>query len=221
MKLFVTGTDTGVGKTFVCAAIARELVRQRQSVFAWKPVETGCREVNGRLVGDDAETLAIAAGDWQTDVERGMYLFRNPVAPLVAATQEARSIDVPRIVSMALAATSEHVLVEGAGGIRVPLTVDVDMAGLATACGFPVLIVARASLGTINHSVLTVEAAQRDGLRVVGVALSRLPGVDLESAETNRAEIERICHVPVHIFDGRDSSGLLTFLGYSSHLLRV
>lgn len=212
MKLFVTGTDTGVGKTFVTAAIARELVRQGESVFAWKPIETGCHEHAGLLIGEDAETLAIAAGDWQTDAGRGLYLFRTPVAPYVAAALESRSIDVAQVVSMAHAATTTSVLVEGAGGLRVPITSDVDIASLAHSCGYPVVIVARASLGTINHSLLTVEAARRDGLTVAGVVLSRLPDVDQQTAESNRREIARIGHVPVHIFDGSDPLSLVDFL---------
>ncbi len=212
MKLFITGTDTGVGKTFVTAAIARELVRQGESVFAWKPIETGCRDHDGVLVGEDAELLAIAAGNWQTAFGRGMYLFRTPVAPLVAAALECRSIDVVQVAAIAQAVTTTSVLVEGAGGLRVPITSDVDMARLAKVCGYPLLIVARASLGTINHSVLTVEAARRDGLIVAGVVLSRLPDVGQWTAESNRDEIARIGQVPVHIFDGSEPSRLVAFL---------
>ena len=215
MKLFVTGTDTGVGKTFVTSAIARELVRQGQTVFAWKPIETGCREVAGRMVGDDAEVLAIAAGDWQTGVQRGMFLFRDPVAPLVAATSEGRHIDLAQIVELAHKSQASNVLVEGAGGIRVPICLDVDMAQFARACGYPVVVVARASLGTINHCVLTVEAARREGLVVAAVVLSRLAEVEQMTAESNRQQIVRIANVPVVIFDGSDSAALLEFLASS------
>ena len=212
VKLFITGTDTGVGKTFVTAAIARQLVVQGHSVFAWKPIETGCEDDGVSLKGFDAEALAVAAGDWQTDVGRGLYLLKAPLAPLVAAEVEGRTIEIAPIVDMAIRSTSDSVLIEGAGGLRVPITRDIDMAGLANACGFPVLVVARASLGTINHSVLTVEAARGDGLRVAGVVLSRLPNVDSQTAESNRLEIARISRVAVHVFDGSDSAGLLGFL---------
>lgn len=212
MKLFVTGTDTGVGKTFVTAAIARELVRQGQTVFAWKPIETGCHDVAGHMVGDDAEALAIAAGNWQTGVQRGMFLLRDPVAPVVAAASERRTIEVPAIIDLAHQCQLQNILVEGAGGIRVPITLDTDMAQFARACGFPVVIVARASLGTINHSVLTVEAARREGLIVAGVVLSKLPDVHHATAESNRQQIARIANVPVYVFDGSDSGALLEFL---------
>ena len=217
MKLFVTGTDTGVGKTFVTTAIARELVRQGESVFAWKPIETGCSEHAGLLVGEDAEMLALAAGNWQTGVGRGLYLFRTPVAPFVASALEGRSIDLAEVVAIAHAASTSSILVEGAGGLRVPITSEVDMGGLAGDCGYPVLVVARASLGTINHSVLTVEAARRDGLTVVGVVLSRLPDVGQQTAESNRSEIARIGHVPVHIFNGSDPLSLVAFLSAALH----
>lgn len=215
MKLFVTGTDTGVGKTFVTAAIARELVRQGHAVFAWKPIETGCREVAGRMVGDDAEALAIAAGNWQTGVQRGMFLFREPVAPLVAATSEGRDIDLAQIVELAHKCQASNVLVEGAGGIRVPICLDADMAQFAKACGYPVVVVARASLGTINHSALTVEAARREGLVVAAVVLSKLSDVEQTTAESNRQQIARIANVPVHVFDGSDSAALVQFLATS------
>ena len=156
--------------------------------------------------------MAIAAGNWQTGSERGLYLLRTPVAPHVAAELEGQRIDIDKVVAMALQSTTDCILVEGAGGLRVPINTDSDMARFAKACGFPVIVVARASLGTINHSVLTVEAAQRDGLSVVAVVLSRLPNVELETAERNRSEIERICHVPTYVFDGSKPSALVAFL---------
>ncbi|HMG56379.1 MAG TPA: dethiobiotin synthase, partial [Kofleriaceae bacterium] len=161
---FVTGTDTDVGKTFVACALACRAVARGHKVFAFKPIETGClpsRPGALDLVGADQELLAAAAGDWQTGPLRGVYRFPLPAAPLVAADHAHSSIDLPLIERTARSAVVQHqvslTLIEGAGGWRVPITPEADMAGLARRFGFPVIVVARAGLGTINHSLLTLE----------------------------------------------------------------
>ncbi len=191
-RLFVTGTDTGAGKTFVTAALARRARELGKKVFAFKPVETGCELRNGRLVGADQETISVAAGDWQQGQLRGLYQFTNPVAPLVAATLESTAIDLTRIVEISKSVPdAEVVLVEGAGGWRVPITEDGDMATLAQQLDAEVVIAARAGLGTINHSLLTIEAVERDGLTVAALVLSRRPDEDLAFARSNQEEIRR------------------------------
>jgi dethiobiotin synthetase len=199
----VTGTDTGVGKTFVAAGLVRLFVDRGRSVFVMKPVETGC--VGGRAA--DAEMLAAAARR-ETVVP---YTFEEPLAPLVAARRTGCRIDVDRIVGVArdLSSRQEIVVVEGAGGLSVPLTEDCDMAGLAGRLRLPLLVVARPDLGTLNHTFLTVRYARSMGLLVIGVVLS---GVRPEGAtvaeQTNPGLIEEMCDVPVlgrvpHIdFDG-------------------
>jgi dethiobiotin synthetase len=190
---FVTGTDTGVGKTFVTAALARRARAAFASgsgrrVFAFKPIETGCTEL-----GADQAELVSAAGDWQRGPLRGVYQFEQPAAPLVAASTAGREIDLGLVVEIFVRGTEEAslVLVEGAGGWRVPITDAVDMGGLAKRLGLPVLIVARAGLGTINHTLLTIEAVERDGLSVAGVVLSCLPTDDQAFAASNREQIGR------------------------------
>lgn len=191
-RLFVTGTDTGAGKTYVTAALARRVRELGKKVFAFKPVETGCELRNGRLVGADQETISAAAGDWQQGELRGLYQFTNPVAPRVAANLEQTTIDIGRIVEVSKSvADAELVLVEGAGGWRVPITNDADMAALARALDADVVVAARAGLGTINHSLLTVEAVERDGLQVAALVLSRRPDEDLAFARSNQNEIQR------------------------------
>jgi dethiobiotin synthetase len=189
---FVTGTDTGVGKTFVTCALARVAITRGKKVFAFKPIETGGIE--------DGEALATAAGDWQADELRGLYRFERPAAPVVAAT---RPIDVLEIVATTKrgAAGCDLVLVEGAGGWRVPLTESQDTSALARHIGLPVLIIARATLGTINHSLLTVEAVQRDKLPVAGLILSRRPDDSLDFARENQREIQRRTNVRVELSD--------------------
>lgn len=200
IRYFVTGTDTGVGKTYVTALLARRARELGLQVVALKPIETG---VVGEM-GDDQQTLVDAAGGWQTGELRGIYQFRQPVAPRVAAEAVGVTIDVERIVEMVQTRTEDVVLVEGAGGWRVPITDTVDMAGLARACGMPVVVVARAGLGTINHSLLTIEAIERDGLSVAGLVLSQQPTDDPELTRSNVREIERRWPGQVRVHDDLD-----------------
>jgi dethiobiotin synthetase len=192
--LFVTGTDTGVGKTFVTAALASRLSGRGWRVAAVKPAESGCELGPGGLVAADAETIAVAAGDWQATTARCLYRMRAGVAPGVAARSEGVAIDLVECVAFvkAVAAQAEVVLVEGAGGWRVPLDGHgLTIADLARRIGLPVLIVARAGLGTINHAVLTAEAIHRDGCELAAVVLSVRPGEDLAMAMSNADEIAR------------------------------
>ena len=190
---FITGTDTGVGKTFVTAAMARRARARDQRVFAFKPIETGCERVGGRLVGSDQEILAEAAGGWQQGALRGAYQLVQPAAPLVAAESEGAVIDIHRVLHTLKegAAKADLVLVEGAGGWRVPITPKLDMGGLAAEIGYPVIIVARATLGTINHTLLTIEAVQRDNCWLAAVVLSRRPEDDALAAASNIEQIRR------------------------------
>lgn len=192
-RYFVTGTDTGVGKTFVTCALARRARALGSRVFAFKPIETG---VVGDI-GEDQKALAEAAGDWQQGEARSLYRFAMPAAPSVAADAIDETIDLGNIrrVYKAHADEVDVVLVEGAGGIRVPVTATLDMAGLARSldnvADLELLIVGRAGLGTINHTLLTIEAAERDGLTVAAVVLSRRPDDDEAFARSNAEEIRR------------------------------
>jgi len=179
---FITGTGTGVGKTFVTTALARRARELGRRVFAFKPIESGCEP--GTL-GEDQRALTQAAGGWQTDDLAGVYQFELPAAPAVAAPVGA--ISFARIAT-ALALGSETVdlvLVEGAGGWRVPIDSTHDMGALARQCNLPILVAATATLGTINHSLLTIEAIERDSQTVAGLVLSTLPTDDESLVETN------------------------------------
>ncbi len=195
MKLFVTGTDTGVGKTFVAAMLARTAVERGLKVLAWKPIETG---VTGEF-GDDQNTLFEAAGSWQSEELRGLYRFKAVAAPLVAARAEGKHIDIPTIAERLPADIAQVVVVEGAGGWRVPVTENDDMAALARRLRLPVLVVARAGLGSINHTLLTIEAIRKDKCALKGVVLSVKPTDDAELCASNAAEIARVGNVPVHV----------------------
>jgi dethiobiotin synthetase len=201
-RYFVTGTDTGAGKTFVTAAIARRSRVLGKKVFGFKPIETGCELVEGRLVGADQEIVTAAAGGWQTGEQRGVYQLVRPLAPLVAAQAESKTIDLARIVEVATSVPDVDVLlVEGAGGWRVPITESDDMSALARRLGARVVIAARAALGTINHSLLTIEAVERDGCEVAAVVLSRRPDDELEHAQSNAEQIRRRWNGSVLVFD--------------------
>lgn len=173
--LFVTGTDTGVGKTVVACALARSLRGAGIDLGVMKPCETGVGP-EGPL---DARALRHAAGCDDAIEEVCPQSFVLPAAPSVAAQVEGRSVDLERVRAAAktLAARHDFLLVEGAGGWLVPIAPAFSMADLAGELGFPVLVVARARLGTINHTLLTVEAIERRGLRLAGVVVNHAEGL--------------------------------------------
>ena len=202
---FVTGTDTGAGKTYVSVQLLRRARALGKRTFGFKPIETGCTE----SLGPDQELLTEAAGGWQREALRGLYQFRDPLAPRVAAANEGVVIDLDLCVSTArqIAETVSFTIVEGAGGWRVPLTLELDIADFAKRLGAPVVIAARAGLGTINHSLLTIQAVEDDGCKVAAVVLSLRPDEDYGKAEQNRAEILRCWPGEVLIL-GADNSVL-------------
>ena len=193
---FITGTGTGVGKTFVTAKMAEHARAQGDRVFAFKPIETGCNPI-----GEDQEILAKAAGDWQEGELRNLYCFKRPLAPLAAATAEGRDIDLVHVerVFARGAQLADLALVEGAGGWRVPITRNEDMGALAKRLNLPIIIVGLSGLGTINHSTLTVEAVRADGCEVARVILSSRPHDDPAFAMANATEIARLCRCEVVI----------------------
>ena len=193
--LFVTATDTGVGKTEIACALVRGHRARGLDVGAMKPAESGLRPGEP---GDAARLRAAAGG---TDPEELVcpYSFAAPLAPAVAARLEGRPISIDRILAAARALAARHqaLLVEGAGGLLTPLTDRDTYADLAVALGLPVLVVARAGLGTVNHAALTCEALARRGLEARGVVLNRTgAGGDL-SEPHNAGEIERFAGVRV------------------------
>jgi dethiobiotin synthetase len=198
--LFITGTDTGCGKTTVACALARSARDAGQRVRVLKPVETGCEpDAAGELRPLDALALAEAAGD-DGPLERVCpYRLRLPVAPPVAADYEGVTIDLGRIdkAYAAASASADLVLVEGAGGLRVPIVPGFEMADLALRLGLPLLVVCRARLGTLNHTLLTLEAAERRGLEVAGVCISHtepeLSSADRANLDLLKAELPVPC----------------------------
>ena len=193
--VFVTATDTGVGKTEVACALVRAWRARGADVGVMKPAQSGVTP--GEL--SDAARLRAAAGDEDPLDLVCPYTFEAPLAPALAARLSGVEISLDRLLATARALARRHraLVVEGAGGLLVPLAARATVADLAVALALPVLVVGRAGLGTVNHTALTCEALRARGLEVAGVVLNRpLPGGD-PSEPHNAAEIERLTGVRV------------------------
>ncbi len=198
--IFITGTDTGVGKTFVAVGLITALKKLGYSVCPMKPVETGCRSLNGRLVPADALKLICAAEVDEPLNSINPYRFRQPVAPAVAADLEGVVINRQKIFSAYRQLSDKYdiTFVEGAGGIMVPIWRNYLFLDFIKDLKLPVVIVARPGLGTINHTLLSIEAARNRGIKVLGVVLNDAlkTGNDI-SVKTNPQVIEHIGRIPV------------------------
>lgn len=196
--LFVTATDTGVGKTIVTAALARALRLRGVNVGVMKPVTSGCSERGGELISDDAELLAWAAGV-ECDDDVAPYRLRAPIAPVDAAKLDGIRIDFGRIAESyrRLAARHDFMLVEGAGGLMVPLNGGFLIADLAGQLQLPLLVVARPGLGTINHTVMTCFCATQMGHEVKGVIINRYPANPGMAEKGASHQIGSLCGAPV------------------------
>jgi len=196
--IFVTGTDTGVGKTIVAATLARLLRMNGVSVGVMKPVTSGCREESGQLVSDDARLLCQGAGISVTE-DIAPYRLREPLAPAEAARIDGVRIDFAAIKASfdRLASLYQYVIVEGAGGLMVPLSGGLLVADLARELDLPLLVVARPGLGTINHTVLTCFAAQQLGLQVAGVIINGMPEHPGRAEQGAPHQIGSLCGAPV------------------------
>jgi len=196
---FVTGTGTEIGKTVVAAAIANARRRRGDAVAVFKPAESGLAEIVRSGGEADHELLRRAAGSTQSDDEIAPYRYGPPVSPHLGAQLAGEEIDPALVVERAgAAAASADVLVcEGVGGFLVPLTPDFLVRDLARELGLAVVIAAAAGLGTVNHSMLTIEAVRAAGLEVSGVVLTPWPGSPGDVERSNREAIERLGAVRV------------------------
>jgi dethiobiotin synthetase len=198
---FVTGTDTGVGKTMITAALAAALAGRGLRVGVMKPAETDCDPARGREGAQDACLLREAAGCTAPLAWIVPYALPLPLAPALSAERAGVVIDPGHIQDCYRRLLEQHdvVLVEGAGGLLVPLTGEQTMLDLAASLGLPLLVVARNVLGTINHTCLTVEVARRR-CRVLGVVLNHSTPPDLgdPAVSSNAASLRRWCPVPLY-----------------------
>jgi len=198
--LFVTGTDTGVGKTLITAGLAYALRVRGIDVGVMKPVETGCPTRDGRLRPTDALALREAAGSRDALDLINPYRFREPLAPMVAAERSRRSIDVGRLLERFRRLADRHtvMLVEGAGGLLVPITEKLSFLDLAVRLGLPVLVVIGSKLGALNHARLTVEAVRAAGVPVAGAIVNRATAERSLAATTNLSALRRLLPISIH-----------------------
>jgi dethiobiotin synthetase len=198
--LFITATDTGVGKTLIAGAIAKILSEKGKNVGVFKPIATGCKKTKQGLVSEDAEFLAHCA-----DSELGIDIinpvtFKIPAAPFACEKAENKKVDFSRIKAAyeQICKKSDFVIVEGIGGVRVPITKKIDVLTMAKAFNLPVVIVARSKLGTINHTLLTVDAVQLAGLSLAAVLINGYDEKTKDYAEkTNAAIIKELGKVKI------------------------
>ncbi len=190
--LFVTGTDTGVGKTLIAGAIAHLLAAEGLRVGVFKPVASGCRQGPQGLISIDAEFLCACAGvpPWPLEMISPV-VFETPAAPVLCTALENRLVDYDRIARAwgQLCEQSDAVIVEGIGGVLVPLTETETILDLAVEFDLPTLIVARPQLGTINHTLLTIKAVRDAGLPLAGIVISGYDAARADIAEQTCADI--------------------------------
>jgi dethiobiotin synthetase len=199
--IFVTGTDTGVGKTLVASALAYLLKNQGLDVGVMKPVATGAKRGAHGLVSEDAVLLMEAVGSQDPYQLVNPICLPSPLAPMVASQLDGQPIELDSIWTAfkSLRKMHEFLVVEGIGGLLVPIMKDFYVADMVRRMGLPLLIVSRPSLGTINHTLLTIEGARRRRLTIKGVVLNNTsPGGEEPGMQgLNKAEIERHSGVPV------------------------
>lgn len=195
--LFVTATDTGVGKTFVACSIARNWRALGLQVAPRKPVESGCSLRDGERFPEDAARLAAAAGlPLERLIEVNRYRLAEPLAPDLAARLEGTPLYLDDLVAASAGPPAAWRITEGAGGIYSPLCEDGLNADLAVALGDPVLLVAEDRLGTLSGTLLALEALDRRGLQVVAVVLNRRR-TDVHPQMENREDLTRRSGLPV------------------------
>jgi len=206
--IFVTGTDTGVGKTVVACALARGLVRRGHRVGVLKPVASGSERTPAGLRNEDALALLGCANLGQGYESANPYCFEPPISPHIAADEAGISIDLRRIgdVYRSIARQADWIVVEGAGGWLAPLSGRDSMADLPQALGIPALLVIGLRLGCLNHAALTREAIARSGVRFAGWVGSAIDP-QFARASQNAATLARLLgeaplgHIP-HLAPG-------------------
>lgn len=198
--LFITATDTGVGKTVVAGALIRGLKAEGRRVCGMKPVESGCRREGEELIPADGTFLREVSGVSEPVEQITPCRLEHPLAPMVAAEMESRKIDAVKLEGAIerLAGRYEVLVVEGIGGLLVPITRDYSVLDMARAAGFPLVVVASPALGTISHTLLTVNHALGEGLAVAGVIINYArPPENTLAERTNPGAIRKLCPVPL------------------------
>ncbi len=198
--VFITGTDTNVGKTIIAGGLARLLRSMGINVGVMKPVETGGEYKKDKLVGKDTEHLIRMSeiiGDTYNHINP--YILQRPLAPYVAAKLEGKRIYKKKILASFRNLMDKYnfLIVEGCGGFLVPITSNCMVSDLARDMKLPVIIVAKAGLGSINHTLLTLDHARRSGIKVIGVIINKTSRNIQMSEETNPQVIKTFGKVPI------------------------
>ena len=184
--VFITGTDTGVGKTIVTATVATALTQQGVNAGVMKPIVTGLAESKAGL--SDPDWLISKTGVGDSPALISPYRFQIAASPLVAAAPTGVPIDIEHIIRAFQALSDQHdcILVEGIGGVMVPLTTDLFVVDLMKHMNLPVLVVARSGLGSINHTLLTLDCLRSRGVRILGLVFNAAarPPADADLSET-------------------------------------
>jgi dethiobiotin synthetase len=195
--IFITGTDTDVGKTFIAAGISAALSARGIDVGVYKPMLSGMDRTDKN---SDAMILKTMSADTSPIEDITPFHFKEPLAPYIAAKLQGISISKSDIMSHWETVKNRHefFIVEGAGGISVPYGEDFLVSDIAVEIGFPIVVVARANLGTVNHTYLTIEYAKRLGLDILGVIINGLDQSRAGIAETTNPKlIEKLCNVSI------------------------
>jgi len=198
--LFITGTDTGVGKTVIAGAIIALLRSRGLNIGAMKPIETGCIPMGKSLQPSDGSFLKDMAQMDEPISQVTPICYESPLAPMVAAEIEDRELDLQKIRNnfTRLSERYEAMIVEGIGGLLVPIRRDYFVLDLIKELELPIIVVARPSLGTINHTLLTINYAIREGLSVAGIVINFNRSPDGSIAEgTNPHVIQQMTEIPV------------------------
>jgi len=193
--LFITGTDTGVGKTLIAGAIARILTEKRVKVGVFKPIATGCKHSWEGLISNDTEFLAHCANSDLSLSTITPVGYVTAAAPIVSAACDGPAVDFGRIAAAYknICENSDIVIVEGIGGVRVPLTPEFDLLDLAVEFALPVAIVARPNLGTINHTLMTIDCVRAAELKVAGVVINGYNATKSTVAEDTAEQVIGQC----------------------------
>jgi dethiobiotin synthetase len=189
--LFIAGTETGVGKTLIAGAIAKILNDNGVKVGVFKPVATGCKRQWEGLIGCDTEFLANCANSNLSFSTINPVGYLTPAVPIVSAAQENRPIDFDGIAAAykETCENSDIVIVEGIGGVRVPLTAEFDLLDLAVEFALPVVIIARLNSGAINHTLMTIDCIRAAQLKIAGVIIDGYNAAEAAVAEETAGQV--------------------------------
>ncbi len=197
---FITGTDTDVGKTVVTACLATLFINQGLDVGVMKPIETGVDPECSSAANSDAKFLMEVAGSPDAETEVCPYRLKTPASPYQSAQIEGTQIQPSAILEKFKILQSRHkmMLVEGIGGLLVPITRNFNVADLVLEIGLPLIIVSRLRVGTLNHTLLTVNAAKQYGIKIKGIILNQQESGELSDVEKQQGKLmEEFSNLPI------------------------